>query len=57
MADKSSDNSGPVEVRRTEDGRFVHYGVVLDGAFHSFGSERAPDYDARVLAAAEEEGE
>ena len=40
-----------VEVRRSEDGRFVHYGVVENGVFHPFASERASDYDERIAAA------
>jgi len=48
------DNSVPVEVRRDENGQFVHFGVVSDGAFHPFATERTGDYDERVKAAQEE---
>jgi len=48
-------DSATVEVRRSDDGQFVHYGVVNDGAFHPFASERAGDYDERVKAAQEDE--
>ena len=44
-----------LEVRRTEDGRFVQFGVVSDGAFHVFFGERAGDYDERVKAAQEDD--
>lgn len=50
----AKDNSVSVEVHRTEDGKLVQYGVVSDGAFHPFYSERAPDYDERVKAAQDE---
>jgi len=49
-----TDTSSPVEVRRDESGQFVHFGVVSDGAFHPFFSERANEYDERVKAAQEE---
>ena len=49
----SKSDSPSVEVRRSEDGRFVHFGVVSDGAFHPFSTERAADYDDRVKNAAE----
>jgi hypothetical protein len=42
-----------VEVRRDDEQGFVHYGIVSDGAFHPFASERVGDYDERVAAAAE----
>lgn len=38
---------------RSEDGAFVHYGFLHDGAFHPISSERAGDYDERVQAAKE----
>jgi len=46
-------DSPSIEVHRDDDGRFVHFGVVSDGAFHPFYSERAPEYDDRVKAASE----
>ena len=53
----AKNDSPQVEVQRSEDGRFVHFGVVSDGAFHPFYSERAADYDDRVKNAAEGNGE
>ena len=41
-------------IQRTEDGRFVHYGFVVDGVFHPFASDRTGDYDERVEAAKDE---
>jgi hypothetical protein len=48
-----SNGSPYVEVRRDDEQGFVHYGIVSDGAFHPFASERVGDYDERVAAAAE----
>jgi hypothetical protein len=51
------DDSPQVEVRRSADGVFVHFGVVSDGAFHPFHSERVGDYDDRVRQAQEGDSE
>jgi len=51
----TKDSTPTVEVRRSEDGRFVEYGVVSDGAFHPFATDRVGDYDERVKAAQEDD--
>jgi hypothetical protein len=47
--------SEPVEAKvavlRDDNGQFVHFGVVSDGAFHAFSSQRTGDYDEAVQAA------
>jgi len=57
MPPKASDNGPSLEVRRGESDGLVHFGVVYDGAFHPFYTERQGDYDERVRAAAETEEE
>jgi len=57
MPAEKNENAASVEVRHSDDGRFVHYGVVHGGAFHPISSERASDYQERVNAAAAEESE
>ena len=57
MPPTKSDNSASVEVRRGETDGLVHFGVVSDGTFHPFFSERQGDYDERVKAAADAESE
>lgn len=42
-------------IQRSEDGKFVHYGFLHDGAFHPLTSERSGDYDERVKAAKDSE--
>ena len=53
MPPKNESSGVPVEVRRGETDGLVHYGVISDGTFHTFASERQGDYDERVKAAAE----
>ena len=56
MAETKSSEKAPVPaIQRTEDGRFIHYGFLHDGAFHGFATERTGDYDERVQAAKDEE--
>ena len=52
---EKNENAASAEVRRSEDGLFVHYGFVHEGAFHPIASERTNDYQERVNAAQEEE--
>jgi len=37
-------------MERTEDGRFISYGAIVDGVFHPFAGERAGDHDERQQA-------
>lgn len=55
MADTKEKTPVPT-IQRSEDGRFVHYGFTHDGAFHPVSSERTADYDERVQAAKDNEG-
>lgn len=34
-------------MERTDDGRFISYGAIVDGVFHPFAGERAGDHDER----------
>ena len=34
-------------MERTEDGRFISYGAIVDGVFHPFAGERTGDHDER----------
>lgn len=47
----AKDDTPTPAIERSEDGRFVHYGFVHDGAFHPVASEGAGNYDERVQAA------
>ena len=40
-------------VQRSDDGQFVHFGVIEGDAFIVFASQRSGDYDEAIAAAAE----
>jgi hypothetical protein len=42
-----------VGIERSDDGQFVHFGIIGEHAFHPFQSLRAGDYDEAEAAAAE----
>lgn len=54
MADAQKAQLG---VQRSEDGHFVHFGVIEGDAFIAFASQRSGDYDEAIAAAAEKVNE
>lgn len=50
----TKDDTPTPAIEHSDDGLFVHYGFVHDGAFHPIASERVGDYEERVQAAKEE---
>lgn len=57
MAEKKSTSTPTPYIRHSEDGRFVEYGFEQDGVSHPIGRELSGDFNERVQAAKEQDGE